>query len=94
MSLKNTREKLYFDPIITLFNFPKCHFNLISVYCLQFFKSRPLACDISELPVIINKGDDERSQNKRRKRYAIILFPALYDIPMQTIVNLLNYICS
>jgi hypothetical protein len=73
MSLKNTREKLYFDPIITLFNFPKCHFNLISVYCLQFFKSRPLACDISELPVIINKGDDERPQNKRRKRYAIIL---------------------
>jgi hypothetical protein len=40
---------------------------------LQFFKSRPLACDISELPVIINKGDDERPQNKRRKRYAIIL---------------------
>ncbi|CAI8619062.1 unnamed protein product [Vicia faba] len=34
----------------------------------EFFKSHPLACDISELPVIINKGDDERSQNKRRKR--------------------------
>ncbi|XP_058730988.1 probable serine/threonine-protein kinase At1g54610 [Vicia villosa] len=34
----------------------------------EFFKSRPLACDISELPVIINKGDDERSQKKRGKR--------------------------
>ncbi|RHN43035.1 putative protein-serine/threonine kinase CMGC-CDK-CRK7-CDK9 family [Medicago truncatula] len=34
----------------------------------DFFKSSPLACDLSELPVIINRGDDERSHIKRRKR--------------------------
>ncbi|TKY60377.1 serine/threonine-protein kinase [Spatholobus suberectus] len=36
----------------------------------EFFKSSPLACDLSALPVI-HKGEDERSQRKRRKRYAI-----------------------
>ncbi|XP_027365348.1 probable serine/threonine-protein kinase At1g09600 [Abrus precatorius] len=34
----------------------------------EFFKSSPLVCDISALPIIIYKDEDERSQTKRLKR--------------------------
>ncbi|CAJ2676922.1 unnamed protein product [Trifolium pratense] len=55
--------------LTTLLDFdPQLRGTAASALESQFFKSRPLACDISELPVIINKGDNERSQNKRRKR--------------------------
>lgn len=60
--------------------------NILNFYCFQFFKSSPLACDPSNLPVIY-KEEDERIQ-KRRKGYAIshVYF---YMLSLEHLVNFL-----
>lgn len=47
---------------------------LISFFCLQFFSSNPLACDLSALPGLY-KEEDDPTQTRDRKKYAIKLQP-------------------
>lgn len=45
------------------------------LFCLQFFSSSPLACDLSALPGLY-KEEDDPTQTRDRKKYAIKLLPS------------------
>lgn len=70
-------SRVYMASCICGAHFKKCSANKSILsgnpLCLQFFHATPLACNLSDLPVLHNKDDDLKDANEDKKLVHFLL---------------------